>query len=243
MKYLKYIGCIITGILVGVIISNFLLPEDKVALEVLKETFIYLNDEQQVARTEKGNKLYPLMYENHLYIPVTEKGYMLNDKEVEMKENRIDIKTVEVSSNIGIFETETLYGEKFSEKNIEGNKFTVILNWATWCPYCKEDLAEIEKVYKDYEKEGIQVIGLLVDEDYEEAKKLVSEKGITFTILKSNEELEKSIQSNMLSIPEFVILDKQGEIVTENINGEHNILYLRNSLDELIIEDCSKCVE
>lgn len=243
MKTIKYIACIITGLALGYMLCYFVLQDKLIDLEVLKDTSIYLDEEQQVSRTKEGKKLHPLKYENNLYIPLTEIGYMLNDKDIEVKQNRIDLKTVKIPTNIGKFETETLDDKSFTEMNIADNNYTVVLNWSTWCPYCIEDLSEIEKVHKDYKKDGIQVIGLLVNEDYETAKQLVNSKNITFEVLKTNNTLRDKLQTNMVGIPEFVVLDKEGEIVTDNINGGHNILLLKNKLDELITEDCSKCGE
>jgi thiol-disulfide isomerase/thioredoxin len=56
-----------------------------------------------------------------------------------------------------------LTGKVRSLSEWEG-KILVVNFWATWCPPCKEEMPEFDKLQKEYSSRGVQFIGIALDE-------------------------------------------------------------------------------
>ena len=97
----------------------------------------------------------------------------------------------------------------------------VILNfWATWCPPCVNEMPLLQEVYNNRKGEGIEVIGINHNEDYERVKKFISEKGVVFTIL-IDSDLKVSMDYGVIGLPVTFFIDREGRI-KEKFKGELN---------------------
>lgn len=201
---------------------------------VLEDTRVYLENKLQIIRDKEGKIKKPIEYKGHTYIPITELGYFLGDKKIEVEEGSINFKTESLNNKLLPFETTTLDGVVFTEKDLEGYDYTVVLNWSTWCPYCIEELSNINQIAKKLNKKNIQFLGILINSDIEEAKRISEEKELIFKTIKTNEILSNILQTNIINIPNIKIINKEGQIETENIYDEHNNLLLEETLNELI---------
>ncbi len=60
------------------------------------------------------------------------------------------------------FSLSDLSGKIHSLKEFRGK--VVLLNfWATWCPACKEDIATLEILNREYKNSGLEIIGVSLD--------------------------------------------------------------------------------
>ncbi len=89
------------------------------------------------------------------------------------------------------------------EESLEDYKNkTVILNvWATWCPPCRREMPELDKLYRQYQQQGIEVIAIS-DEDPLTIKKFIAEHPYQFNTawFTSSNELINSINTRPVSI-------------------------------------------
>lgn len=60
------------------------------------------------------------------------------------------------------FTIKTIDGETVSLQQLTSEKPTLLYFWATWCPYCKRDLAVASKVYPDY-KDKVNFLAIDLD--------------------------------------------------------------------------------
>ncbi len=80
------------------------------------------------------------------------------------------------------FAAVTPEGKKVSLDDLKGK--LVILNfWATWCPPCRLEMPSMEKIYKEYKGEGLEVVAMNFMEGPEPINVFVKENDFTFTIL------------------------------------------------------------
>ncbi len=106
----------------------------------------------------------------------------------------------------------------------------VILNfWATWCPPCVSEMPLLQEVYNNRNGEGIEVIGINYNEDYDRVKKFISEKGVTFTIL-IDSDLKVSMDYGVIGLPITFFIDREGRI-KEKYKGELNKKLIKDILN------------
>ena len=118
------------------------------------------------------------------------------------------------------FETTDLDGNSVNSADLfRDKKVTVINFWATWCPHCVDELPELEKFNKELEAQGCQVIGICEDADTDgaEAKKILGEKGVTYTNIALVKEMYPVMPHKALPTTYFV--DSEGKVLTKPVVG------------------------
>lgn len=102
------------------------------------------------------------------------------------------------------------YGITHTLSNYKGK--VVFLNfWATWCPPCRMEMPDIEKLYKEYGKNKKDVIFLGVnDEGEKQLKSFFEENKYTFPTVIAEEALLRKYY--IRAYPTTFIIDKNGNI-------------------------------
>ena len=101
----------------------------------------------------------------------------------------------------------------------------ILLNfWATWCGPCRSeipDLVELQNKYKDQ----LQIIGLVVDDDDEDAVKKFAEKfGINYPIAMATDEMRMEY-GGIPALPTSFVLDGEGRVVQKHEGLRDPVLY------------------
>ncbi|MBK8242520.1 MAG: TlpA family protein disulfide reductase [Saprospiraceae bacterium] len=94
------------------------------------------------------------------------------------------------------------------------NKLTVVSYWATWCSPCKKELDAMNELYSSWQKDGIEVIAITIDDiqQLNKVKPLAQQKKWKYTLLSdSNKESMRTL--NFQSIPQTFVVDKNGNIL------------------------------
>ena len=103
-----------------------------------------------------------------------------------------------------------------------GNKITMINFWATWCPPCVGELAELAEVHTQLQEAGCGVVGILMDsydpEAVRTAKALMAQNGTNYPVLALGEDLYPLAQVISV-IPTTVFVDSSGNLVGTPIVG------------------------
>ena len=108
-------------------------------------------------------------------------------------------------------------GKTITLESLKGK--TVILNfWATWCPYCIEEMPDLQNLEKKYGKKGLAILTVNV-EDTETAKAFLEENGFTFrTAIDTDFNVSEMYEVEVL--PTTFIINKEGTIVNK-LEGAH----------------------
>ena len=98
----------------------------------------------------------------------------------------------------------------------------VVINfWATWCPPCKQELPDFDKLCKEY---GDRVVFMMVNltdgyrDTVDGTKRFVSGKGYTFPVYFDTKDNAASAY-NVSSIPQTTFIDANGNIYTTRIGA------------------------
>ena len=118
------------------------------------------------------------------------------------------------------FSLSDLNGKVHSLKEFRGK--VVLLNfWATWCPACKEDIATLEILNREYKNSGLEIIGISLDKKgLGEVDSFVQQMKIPYTVLLGDESVIKSY-GGLKGVPTSFLLDKEGRII-KKYSGQIN---------------------
>jgi len=113
-----------------------------------------------------------------------------------------------------------------SEYNIKTDKPLVIHFWATWCPTCKLEASNIEKLSKDYE-----VITIAVQSgSEEEIKEYLKSNDLTFNVV-NDENAFYSSKFNIKVFPTTLIYNKEKNLEFSEVGYTTTVgLYSRMSV-------------
>jgi thiol-disulfide isomerase/thioredoxin len=112
----------------------------------------------------------------------------------------------------------------------------VLLNfWATWCPACKEDIATLQILNREYKNSGLEIIGISLDKKgLGEVDSFVQQMKIPYTVLLGDESVVKSY-GGLKGVPTSFLLDKEGRIV-KKYSGQINHEVVSSDLKTLFGE-------
>jgi len=148
---------------------------------------------------------------------------------IELGKPRQNVATSDKNVGISIgktapdFELQSLEGKSVKLSDFRGKN--LILNfWASWCPPCKQEMPEFQRIYTEY-PENLVVIGVNLQESKENAEAFVKKLGMTFPILLDPNAQVKDMY-NVFTQPVTYFIDANGKIVdkkfgpltTEEIN-------------------------
>jgi peroxiredoxin len=103
----------------------------------------------------------------------------------------------------------TTSGQSVSLANYKG--YVLILDFfASWCHPCVESIPHIVDLKKRYGKQGLQVLGLSLDEDKDDFMDLMSASRVNYPVALADEELQTNY--GLRSIPLLVLIDKKGNV-------------------------------
>ena len=108
------------------------------------------------------------------------------------------------------------------------NKPTLIVFWASWCPYCAQHLPHIEKLYQRTKNSDLQIIAVSIDKEPEKARAYMRDKKYNFPVSFDAALMEQSVGKGR-GLPRTIMVDKTGRIAVHE-NGamlEEDVLALQ----------------
>lgn len=145
----------------------------------------------------------------------------------------------------GEFISETVDGKAASQLDLEGKKLTMVNIWATFCTPCIGEMPDLEKISKAYADKGLQVVGIPCDININsdgsynsvllaQAKKIITDTGVTYLNILPSPELNENKLSTVFSVPETVFLDENGNQVGESYIGSRSYEQWCDIIDSLL---------
>jgi cytochrome c biogenesis protein CcmG, thiol:disulfide interchange protein DsbE len=132
------------------------------------------------------------------------------------------------------FRLETSGGQFVSLSDDRGKAVLVIL-WATWCPPCRAEMPTIEKIYQEYQGQGLIVLGVdaTIQDDPTAIAPFVNQYNITFPIL-LDVNGEASNLYELRSLPTSFFIGRDGVIKEVVVGGPMSEALLRTNIEEII---------
>ena len=132
------------------------------------------------------------------------------------------------------FTLESNTGENFSLADQQG-KVLLINFWTSWCPPCRAEMPAIQRVYSEYQADGLEVIAINATDQDELAsvQSFIAERQLTFPIL-LDKDGEVSRLYNLHSLPTSFFVDQNGIIQEVVIGGPMAEALLRSRIERLL---------
>lgn len=109
------------------------------------------------------------------------------------------------------FETTLLSGEQFQLSDQRG-KVVLINIWATWCPPCEEETPALNEIYENYRGQGVEFLGVSIDEQGESVVKPFVEKyEVSYPITIDDGTIMDKYGPTM-GVPTTYIIDQEGNL-------------------------------
>lgn len=117
----------------------------------------------------------------------------------------------------------------FSLKNLEGKtvklsdfkgKYVVIDFWASWCPDCRKDIPEVQRMYKNFHAKGVEFVGVSFDTDKTKWTDAVKKYNIEYpqvSELVKFHDTKISEAYGVKWIPSMFLIDKDGKVVLSTV--------------------------
>ncbi|NQY05400.1 MAG: TlpA family protein disulfide reductase [Flavobacteriaceae bacterium] len=175
--------------------------------------------------------------QKELELLIHEKGDLINEKGISL--NIVDSLSTYVKVNFNKFSNilkqknaKYLYkrslvneiGNNFSFKDITNNdislkdfhgKYLYIDVWATWCKPCKVEydfLKQLEEHFSNNDE--LQIISISTDRDFDKWEKYITKNSIEGIQLYSGENSEFVKFYDVGALPRFILLDKEGRVIS-----------------------------
>lgn len=84
---------------------------------------------------------------------------------------------------------------------------TLVMLWATWCPSCKKQIPELEKLEETH-GDKVNIIALSVDETRQALERYLAKKPIALTVAWGDQQIASD--NRVEAIPTLLIFDKNG---------------------------------
>jgi len=110
------------------------------------------------------------------------------------------------------FALPNLDGKTVRLSDYQGKRGVFINFWATWCPPCRLEMPTMEKVYQEYQSQGLEILAVSIDAGPKGAiESFMRELKLTFPLL-LDPEMEVMRMYKFFALPSSVLIDKQGII-------------------------------
>ena len=120
-----------------------------------------------------------------------------------------------VGDHIKIGQLVTVDGQQLTASDLTG-KYLVVQVWATWCPYCHRQNANLKELVRRTQGGHLQVIGLSVDKKEETVQNYVKKNEINFPVAMMSPELDRAIGKRR-GIPEIYVIDPSGRVIQKDV--------------------------
>ena len=138
-------------------------------------------------------------------------------------------------------EMQSTNGEPIKLSNYSG-KVLVINLWATWCGPCRNETPELVRLYKEYQKQGLEVVALTTEDPVRSAetvKEFVREYNVNYPVGWLTREVAVALMQGRGSIPQNFIITRDGRIKKRFI-GFHPIKtppQLKQAIEDALLDN------
>ncbi len=107
--------------------------------------------------------------------------------------------------------------------------------WATWCAPCREEIPRFVEWQRKYGAQGLQVIGVSMDDDLGPVQKFSREFNMNYPVALGTQELA-SRYGGILGLPVNIVIGRDGRIVSKHLGLQDLSLLEQEMVAQLPID-------
>ena len=121
------------------------------------------------------------------------------------------------------FNLKTTAGTEMSLNQYRGSDPALVFFWATWCPSCREELRLLSKQADLFQKSGIKIVLVNLEENPRQVKAFTDKLKLPFNVF-LDETSKVGEQYSIIGLPTVFFIDKEGVIVRMEFGLPENFL-------------------
>ena len=126
---------------------------------------------------------------------------------------------LEIGDSVPSYESSTLAGATVHIG--PGQPVTLVNIWATWCESCREEMADLQHLEREFGPRGLRVIGVSVDNgDGARVRRFVEGERLTFTIAHDPDGRAQRL-FRTVGVPETYLVSREGRLLWRQEGGLH----------------------
>ena len=151
----------------------------------------------------------------------------------ELESTLASAEAAEAGQKVGDFVLLTPDGEEMSiMSEVRKNQITILDFWASWCQPCIKEMPFMVSLYEKYREQGLQIIGISLDEEHESWVKAIKKQGMNWPQVSDlkgwNCAAAEALQ--VKTIPHIIVLDQNGTILRRGLRGQELETFLHRHL-------------
>jgi peroxiredoxin len=149
---------------------------------------------------------------------------VVNTKLLGMARNNLN--SLDVMKRLAIggepipFEVKDMEGKTLSLEKFKG-KVVLLDFWATWCGPCRQEMPNVKRVYKKYNKSGFEIVGISLDSRLDQVQSYIKKHEVSWPNHFDGKGWGNGVAQKykVSSIPATYLIDRQGKIRYKALRG------------------------
>ncbi len=108
-------------------------------------------------------------------------------------------------------------GDRVNFTEVRSGKPAVVFFWATWCPHCRTQIRDMDKLASRLDKEGIVTFIVDVEEPRDDVMKYLKRNNLPLNVL-LDEGADTALEYGVVGVPTYYLVNSKGVIVSAD-NG------------------------
>ena len=170
---------------------------------------------------------------SHVYLREKEEREAAQRKAIETAERNHRLTTV--GNHYRDFESKTIDGKAVRLSDyVKHGHVTLLDFWASWCGPCLMEAQELKKLYTSYHAKGFDIVSLSLDTSRDNWLSAIKKHQLTWQHISSLKGFKDpgALQYAVSAIPYVVLIDRNGNIVLQNIHGKQLHQKIRQVMGE-----------
>ena len=143
-----------------------------------------------------------------------------------------DATMLRVGDPMHSFSARTLTGETIDLPDACAGKVLVLRFWASWCPFCRDEMRAVETIWKDDRARGLLVVAVNVGQGTGQVESFIKDIAVSYPVL-LDPGSKISRAYHVTGLPTTFVIDRQGRI-RGRILGEASEATLRQAVEALL---------